>query len=188
MADERLAEIRARVDATTTGPWAVRDLYVIAPGDVHIADFEWLADTDKEWAEFKANATFTAAARQDVPALLAEVERLRAEERLFVGVVNERDQALRERNEARAERDEARAELATAVEERDAARLVSKGRMMQEHDAIELAERVQRVRDLHSREQRGDRPVCGACLDAYEEPLAWPCPTIAALDRTEADR
>lgn len=78
MTPEHRAEIRARVDATTSGPWTVRDLYVIAPGDVHIADFEWLADGDEEWAEFQANAVFVAAARQDVPALVDEVEQLRA--------------------------------------------------------------------------------------------------------------
>ncbi|WP_433233870.1 hypothetical protein [Actinomadura nitritigenes] len=77
MSDEQLAAIRARVEAATAGPWTVRDLYVIASGDMHIGDFEWLADTNAEWAEFKANAVFAAAARQDVPDLLAEVERLR---------------------------------------------------------------------------------------------------------------
>lgn len=62
-------------------------------------------------------------AAEDVPALLAEVARLRAEERIFVGVINERDQALRERNEARTERDDARADadryLAKTVEATD---------------------------------------------------------------------
>lgn len=74
MSPEQLAAIRARLDATTDGPWTVRDLYIIAPGDVHIGDFEWLADTDGQWEEFKANVAFAAAARQDVPALLDEVE------------------------------------------------------------------------------------------------------------------
>lgn len=49
-----------------------------------------------------------------------------------------------------------------------------------ERDA--LAEQVRRARDAHPRETRQDRPVCGACLTAYEEPQEWPCTTIRALD------
>jgi hypothetical protein len=75
-----LAPIQARADAATPGPWW-NDGHEIAiyqgepggPGDV------WIGETCTtrlpDWGN--ANAAFIAAARQDVPALLAEVTRLR---------------------------------------------------------------------------------------------------------------
>lgn len=78
MTPEQLAEIKAREQSATPGPWTVDGLYVKAAG-VHLADMEWLAETDAEWAQMSADAQFVAHTRQDVPALLAEVERLRAE-------------------------------------------------------------------------------------------------------------
>jgi hypothetical protein len=64
-----LAEIRARCEAATGGPWEVGHKceiytrhYQVGP----IGDF---------WEP--ADARFTAHAREDIPALLAEVERLR---------------------------------------------------------------------------------------------------------------
>lgn len=78
---ERLAEIKARTDAATPGPWFVehleRDGFTyfstdIAPlesfdGEVHAGVL------DEDEAEFIAHA------REDVPDLVAEVERLRSE-------------------------------------------------------------------------------------------------------------
>jgi len=94
---EELAAIRQRANGATAGPWKAQDLFVVA-GEQHIADCEWLADTDEEWKEFERNTAFVAAARQDVPALLDEVERLRTE--LY---------------EAIADRDNARTRLAAFV-------------------------------------------------------------------------
>jgi hypothetical protein len=68
--DTRLAEIAARVEAASKGPWTVCEDYSdVLDGDGHqiISHFH---DPDGQ---------FTAHARQDVPALLAEVERLKAE-------------------------------------------------------------------------------------------------------------
>lgn len=69
MTDEQLAAIRARCEAATGGPWEVGHKceiytrhYQVGP----IGDF---------WEP--ADARFTAHAREDIPALLAEVERLR---------------------------------------------------------------------------------------------------------------
>jgi hypothetical protein len=71
MTDEELSAIKARAEAATEGPWEVGHRceiytrhYAVGP----IGDF---------WEP--ADARFTANARADIPALLAEVERLREE-------------------------------------------------------------------------------------------------------------
>lgn len=78
MSPERLAEIKDRADQATSAPWKREGLYVITETGEQIADCEWLASSDEEWAQFEKDADFIAAARQDVPALLAEIERLKA--------------------------------------------------------------------------------------------------------------
>ena len=80
MTPAQLEEIRARCDAATPGPWiscevesvSGRRLYVRA-GSLLIGE-TWYAD-DREQVR---NNEFVANARADVPALLAEVERLRS--------------------------------------------------------------------------------------------------------------
>ena len=57
---ERIAEIRARVDAATPGPWEVREGMVVADRTVSLGGFMRLS-----------NSHFAAHARQDVPDLLA---------------------------------------------------------------------------------------------------------------------
>lgn len=54
------------------------------------------------------------------------------------------------------------------------------GAVLAERNA--LADQVQRVRALHTPEDRLGRWTCGHCLGSDEEPLPYPCPTIAALD------
>ncbi|WP_433465732.1 hypothetical protein [Spirillospora sp. CA-128828] len=122
MTPEQLAEIRQRVDGATAGPWKAEDLFVVA-GEQHVADLEWLADTDEEWAEFGRNAVFVAAARQDVPALLDEVERLRAERDNAWNVVREGAANMR-------------AQLATVRDERDEARTLAGVRGEAERDRL----------------------------------------------------
>lgn len=78
---DRLAEIRARAEAATAGPWCTDD-WEIYQGERYEAGAEWIGETCRavgQSQEDRANAAFVAAARSDVPALLAEVERLRAE-------------------------------------------------------------------------------------------------------------
>lgn len=77
---ERLNEIRERADKATPGPWIAPgpERPEVVAGDVRIADCEWLAQTDGEWAQMDLDAKFIAAARQDVPDLLAEIDRLKA--------------------------------------------------------------------------------------------------------------
>lgn len=73
--------IKARCEAATEGPWFVDRVGEINDPSWHIADaIRWQGwtnalrfDEDRETAEFVAHA------RADVPALVAEVERLRAE-------------------------------------------------------------------------------------------------------------
>jgi hypothetical protein len=76
---DRLEEIRQRADDATPGPWSVYEMrhgatYITRPDLVGIA---------REWAMFwqPADGEFIAHARQDVPALLAERDRLAAENR-----------------------------------------------------------------------------------------------------------
>lgn len=75
MTDEELAAIQARADAATTGPWTPFEnlgVEIVSPRAVvarmMAASNQWRGDT-----------YFIAHAREDVPALLAEVKRLRSQ-------------------------------------------------------------------------------------------------------------
>lgn len=48
----------------------------------------------------------------------------------------------------------------------------------------QLRSRAEDVRAIHPRETSAVtmKPVCGSCRDTYENPMPWPCPTIAELD------
>lgn len=75
MSPEELAAIKARAFAASAGPWSIetgelRD-EVVSDGGYHVADL--LIDEDGE--EPTADAVFIAHAREDIPALLAEIER-----------------------------------------------------------------------------------------------------------------
>jgi hypothetical protein len=102
LSERQLAEIRAREAAATAGPWGVYDdgtarLDIVAgleltgtgytgrreiaqtvesPMDNDRTHVAWGEDEDDE--QTRADGVFIAAARSDVPALLAEVERLRS--------------------------------------------------------------------------------------------------------------
>ena len=72
MNDEQLQAIKARANAATPGPWECHNddfVVVLHDGVWHTIS---IPDTSP-------NAAFIAAARADVPALVAEVERLRAQ-------------------------------------------------------------------------------------------------------------
>ena len=81
---ERLAEIEARANAATEGPWMAGTVEGIDYGAVYgapetdecgITAIPWLVD---DLSRYPGTAEFIAAARTDVPALLAEVRRLQA--------------------------------------------------------------------------------------------------------------
>lgn len=102
LTDQQLDEIDARANAATAGPWGVYEsgsMIDIAadlqetgcgyrarreiarledePLDNDPAHREWTAEQD--WAQVQADAEFVAHAREDVPVLLAEIRRLRAQ-------------------------------------------------------------------------------------------------------------
>lgn len=92
--------IEARANAATPGPWCT-DSWEIYQGSEYEAGAEWIGETCRGrvegLAQDRADAAFVAAARTDVPALLAEVRRLRAElaaeTRLHSGTIDDRDRA-----------------------------------------------------------------------------------------------
>jgi hypothetical protein len=119
---QQLDEIQARHKAATPGPWGIyefgggtaidiaADLHDTGTGyrarreicrledeplDNDPAHKEWTAEED--WAQVQADAAFVAHAREDVPALLAEIRRLKAalarEERLHGDTIDDRDRA-----------------------------------------------------------------------------------------------
>lgn len=75
LSEERLAEIRHRTDAATPGPWHVeddkRDLnrWVTSESGTLEANFGYLGNRNQDDAQFVAHA------REDVPALLVELDR-----------------------------------------------------------------------------------------------------------------
>ncbi|MFB7910156.1 hypothetical protein ACFC1T_27340 [Kitasatospora sp. NPDC056076] len=71
-----LDAIQTRLDAATEGPWTTDDSEIVAEV---IAPASWVARTDGDGEADRANAEFIAHARQDVPALLARVRQLEAE-------------------------------------------------------------------------------------------------------------
>lgn len=104
LSDERLAEIRTRVEAATEGPWGICDVpackcQMIWAGDqesvvavAHGAHWgEAIGDPWPNQEQSRANRDFVRHSRQDVPDLLAEVERWKGMAR---NVVEAFDQGL----------------------------------------------------------------------------------------------
>lgn len=100
MTEEQLLAIKERAEAATPGPWVFERPYGMVllnytPKEPRICESSYLGslanrlvcDMRSDWRytykdkdEPRANAVFIAHAREDVPALLAEVDRLRARE------------------------------------------------------------------------------------------------------------
>lgn len=88
MTDEELQAIEARANAATLGPWAASEFIGHTGGCVLAriddeGDTARIAETRWRWSalgmwQHKANLEFIASARQDIPALVAEVRQLRA--------------------------------------------------------------------------------------------------------------
>jgi len=76
LTDVELAEIEARANAATPGPWELcqseTHCHVVYPDDTHVGG----VDGEHWWP---ADAEFVAHARTDIPRLLAEVRALRKE-------------------------------------------------------------------------------------------------------------
>ncbi|MFE5514502.1 hypothetical protein ACFQ9J_28605 [Streptomyces sp. NPDC056529] len=82
MSEQRLAEILARANAATEGPWCT-DSWEIYQGTEYVPGISfWIGETCRGTADMeqdRADAAFVAAARTDVPELVAEVRRLMEE-------------------------------------------------------------------------------------------------------------
>ncbi|MFE1205681.1 hypothetical protein ACFW5V_28755 [Streptomyces sp. NPDC058762] len=113
LTEQQLAAIQARADAATPGPWGTyRGLnarYTVQArprttrnGMENDGDIATLP-TDRTDADSYANARFLAHAREDVPALLAEIQRLTTERDAFADRVAELERPATEahRNEIR---------------------------------------------------------------------------------------
>lgn len=82
MKEAELQAIKERADAATEGPWEYDDKgdnCINAPGFEVCTDIMWY------------DAEFIAAARQDVPKLLAEVERLKSKIETYESIAQECD-------------------------------------------------------------------------------------------------
>jgi hypothetical protein len=79
---DRLAEIQKRADAATKGPWCT-DSWEIYQGTEYVPGIsKWIGETCRgatTMEQDRADAAFVAAARTDIPWLLAEVARLQGE-------------------------------------------------------------------------------------------------------------
>lgn len=79
LTEQQLADIRARADAATPGPWCT-DAWEIYQGTEYQPGLSmWIGETCRGTTspeQDRADATFVAHAREDVPALLAEIQRL----------------------------------------------------------------------------------------------------------------
>ena len=164
-----LDAIQARADAATPGPWFAHEDW---PGRV-FAESEFNAHVARvTGSNPEPNERFIAAARTDVPALLAEVRRLRAERDEFCNRVdtltavakgNKRhvQEMYRDLQQSRRENDQLRAELAavTAVHEKG------------EHNGHAIC--------LHCASQMFPPPESGIWSES-----AYPCATLRALGIT----
>lgn len=85
MTEERLAEIMGRAEAATQGPWRAHKSFEVIYGKKSGCDSTIVCALESEdfmyskERDMQANAAFIAHAREDIPALLDEVERLLAE-------------------------------------------------------------------------------------------------------------
>lgn len=83
LSDEPLAAIRGPESAATPGPWCTDGWEIYQGAEYRPGISSWIGEICQgpveELAQSEANAKFVAGARTDVPVLLAEVDRLRAE-------------------------------------------------------------------------------------------------------------
>ena len=80
LTDKEITEIRKRCDAASTGPWVS---YIEGRDHTSGSDFIMIGENDNRGEDIEltgattADQDFIAHARQDIPALLAEIERLK---------------------------------------------------------------------------------------------------------------
>jgi hypothetical protein len=82
LSPEREQEIRARAEAATPGPWCTDSWEIYQGAEYEPGISQWIGETCRGATspeQDRADADFIARAREDVPALLAELARVRAE-------------------------------------------------------------------------------------------------------------
>lgn len=102
---ERLNEITARAEAATAGPWCTDSWEIYQGTEYQPGISQWIGETCRGTSspeQDRADAEFVAAARADVPALVAEVRRLLAERHSTNESLDEAIQALREKEQREA--------------------------------------------------------------------------------------
>ncbi|WP_282790859.1 hypothetical protein [Streptomyces sp. CC224B] len=94
LTSEQLDQIEARATAATPGPWCTDSWEIYQGAEYQPGVSPWIGETCRGTSSLRqdcADAVFVAAARTDVPALLAEVRRLRAQRKYLVGQLAKRD-------------------------------------------------------------------------------------------------
>ena len=86
---ELIAEIQARVDAATKGPWVTCGIYVETVPEFALDRFDIMPETVAKADVGDHDAEFIAHARQDIPNLLAALEKSEAEVVRLGGVIAE---------------------------------------------------------------------------------------------------
>jgi hypothetical protein len=119
--EEQLAEIEARANAATPGPWRESASCGLVSDHPHVTRDVWSIP------KLDGDMPFIAAARTDVPALVAEVRRLRKADTLRLGEVLGLTERIAQMEsdccthpQCSIALDEARAEFAEVLRERDA--------------------------------------------------------------------
>jgi hypothetical protein len=79
MSDERLAAIRRRAEMATPGPWEFTGTELSGDGDNPRGGMMWIpyGNWYKPTPQMEHDAAFIVHAREDIPELFAEIERLR---------------------------------------------------------------------------------------------------------------
>src|SRR5262245_39891016 len=94
MTEEQVKAIRARAAAASSGPWTTVGNTLYFPGPYPGGR----AEQNVDWFAFPGNiptAEFIAHAREDIPALLDEVDRLSRQVQELAGALERADEALR---------------------------------------------------------------------------------------------
>ena len=87
MTTEELEAIAARAAAATPGPWiGGRAASLLTPRFVYEVAYRRDLEARDSWTAWEHNAEFIAHTREDIPALLAEVERLQVALREIVSM------------------------------------------------------------------------------------------------------
>ncbi|MFJ8146602.1 hypothetical protein ACIQ6R_16245 [Streptomyces sp. NPDC096048] len=94
LTEQQLADIQARAEAATPGPWCTDDWEIYQGAEYVPGISQWIGETCRGTTspeQDRADATFVAAAREDVPALVAEIQRLKGQRKYLITQLAKRD-------------------------------------------------------------------------------------------------